>query len=71
MVFLFYFFNFASIEDEKKMYPMMDLSKFTSNKKISSRVVVISYKVGETTMLVPQIYPMCAIGPSSFKTEFH
>ena len=53
------------------MYPMMDLSKFTSNKKISSRVVVISYKVGETTMLVPQIYPMCAISPSSFKTEFH
>ena len=55
------------MEDEKKMYPMVDLSKFTSNKKILSRVVAISYKVGETIMLVPQIYLVCAIGPSSLK----
>ena len=55
------------MEDEKKMYPMVDLSKFTFNKKILSRVIAISYKVGETIMLVPQIYLVCTIGLSSLK----
>ena len=36
--------NFASMEDvRRKCYPMVDLSKFTSNKMILRRVVVIDY----------------------------
>ena len=37
----FYFSkNFTSMKDIRKRYPMVDLSKFTSNKKILSNVVV-------------------------------
>ena len=39
-----YFGNFASMENIKKKYnPMVDLSKFTSNKKILSKIAVIGY----------------------------
>ena len=36
--------NFASIEDTRKKYnPAVNLSKFTSNKKILSKVVTLGY----------------------------
>ena len=36
--------NFANIEDIKKIYNLVvDLSKFTYNKKILSKVVTLSY----------------------------
>ena len=39
-----FFRNFTSIEDiKRRCNPIVDLSKFTSNKKILSNVVVLSY----------------------------
>ena len=41
----FWFFrNFASMEDIRRIYnSIMDLSKFTSNKKILAKVVILNY----------------------------
>ena len=37
--------NFASMKDiRRKCNPMVDLSKFTSNKKILSEIVALGYK---------------------------
>ena len=41
---IYFFINFASKEDiRRKCNPMVDLSKFTSNKKILSNVVILDY----------------------------
>ena len=44
VVYLSSFGNFASIVDIRRKYnPMIDLSKFTSNKKILSKIIILNY----------------------------
>ena len=41
---IWYFENFANMEDiERKCNPIVDFSKFTPNKKILNKVVVLDY----------------------------
>ena len=54
---IWFFGNFASIDDiKRKCNQMVDLFKFSSNKKILSRVVVLDYIIICSQTLVKYIY---------------